>query len=607
MEIKNDNFIILCKYCKKKIFYKKLNSELPLNGMNGINIKCPYVSCKKYFYLTICPKCKKEQTIPKIIKEGDLIKCLENKDCGYEYLQIRCPIQKCNDLTYFAKPKNFSNNPNGIIYNHKNKILFQKITCYFCVRPIVYISEQNNINRYYDSMKIECPYSDCKHSFNRIICPICSEINIFEGGYYFMGHKIKCCGCQNFFGKILCPECFKINPLLKCFFKTGEMTCRYASCSKKSYIVNCIHCRRMNIFNKIINNKDKKYIPGQKIKCSYKDCDQYFNEVYCPYCNELNPFKNGDFIFGKSYKCVFSSCNKAFQYNICPNCKSYSISLEEQEGRKYKCNNCKVLLSNWGCPFCNKTIMDNNSSLKYGQMVKCPSCKEKYSFCNCYECKKLIFSKQCILGLQVTCNNCDKNSINIVCPNCNLKIIFLDRVGNMEDGEKIKCTKCKIEFIYNEKLTIDENKIYKDNLSFLEDIKGECINFGKEVVDENYLFFENLLTNKLLYEDSNEDNNNNNNDNNNNKNSNKINKEFQIKNNSLCIMCHCNLKESVFFPCGHRCTCYRCGVYMLKVFEKCPKCNKHAEAIIPKIYEQFNKADIADINDNSDEKNENKK
>ena len=511
MEIKNINFIILCQYCKKKIFYKKVNTQLPLNGMNGLNIKCPYSSCGKYFYLTVCPKCKKEQTISKIIQEGDLIKCL-NKDCGYVYLQIRCPIKNCDELIYFAKPKNFSNGPNGIIYNHKNKIIFQKITCYFCIRPIVYISEQKKINRYYDSMEIECPYSDCKKSFNRIICSICSEINIIEGGYYFMGHKIKCCRCQNFFGKILCPECLKINPLLKFFFQSGEMTCRYASCSKKSYIVNCIHCRKMNVFNNIINNKDKKFIPGQRIKCAYKNCGQFFNEVYCPFCNQLNPFPKGDFVFGKSYKCIFSNCNKAFQYNICPNCRSYSISLEEQEGHKFKCNNCKILLSNWGCPFCNKTIMNNNSILKYGQMVKCPSCKEQYSFCNCYECKKLIFSKKCILGLQVTCKNCDKKSINIVCKNCNTKISFLDRVGNMEDGEKIKCIKCNKEFTYNKQLTIDENKIYEDNLSYLEDIKGECINFGESKIDENYSFLESLLTNKSQYEDSN--NNNNNNDNN---------------------------------------------------------------------------------------------
>ena len=51
------------------------------------------------------------------------------------------------------------------------------------------------------------------------------------------------------------------------------------------------------------------------------------------------------------------------------------------------------------------------------------------------------------------------------------------------------------------------------------------------------------------------------------------------------MICHCDEKESVFYPCGHRCTCYKCAVYYFEVFKKCPKCDKDAEAIIPKIYE----------------------
>ena len=580
---------ILCVHCKKKIYYKKINNDLPLNGMNGINIKCPYLSCNQFFFLTICPKCKREQAIPKIIREGELIKCIEIKDCGYEYLQIRCPIKDCNDLTYFSKPKNFCNSPNGIIYNHKNKKMFQKITCHFCIGPIVYISDQKKLNRYYDSMKILCPYKDCNKKFNRIICPICSEINIIENGYYFMGHKIKCNGCNNFFGKILCPKCKKINPLLKCFFKSGEIVCRYASCSKKSFIVNCIHCQRMNVFN-----IEHPPIPGQQIVCAYKDCGKIFNDVYCPSCNELNPFPKGDFIFGKSYQCPYSFCNKIFQYFVCPNCDNYSKNLEQQEGKKYICNKCKISLSNWGCPFCKKTIMDKNSSLKYGQIVKCPSCNKKYSFCRCYECQKLIFTEdRSILGLFVNCKNCKKSSVNIVCPNCSIKISFFDRIDNMEDGEKIKCTNCQKEFIYKEQNeSIDENEIYHKNLKVLGNIKGEPIDFGESQVDENYLSVENLLIHNSLYED------NNNIENNNNNNIKTIKKCNIMKNNSLCIICHCNFKESVFYPCGHRCTCYKCAVYYYEVFNKCPRCFKNAEAIIPKIYELFNEKDSNENFDN---------
>ena len=496
-------YFIICIFCTKKIFYKKLNENdnSPLNRINGINIKCPFQSCGKYFFLTTCPEYKEHQKIEKEIKEGEIIKC-GNEKCGYEYIQIRCPIANCYDINYFSKPKNYSNTgANAITYNHKKILLFQKINCHFCVRPIVYKSDKKEINRYFDSMKVVCPYDDCKKSFNRIICAICSEVNIIEGGYYFMGNRIQCSKCKSFFGNILCPKCLRINPLIKNFFKSGYMICRYSECEKKSYIVNCIHCQRMNVFN------EKVPIPGQKIKCAYEDCGKEFNEVYCPSCNKLNPFFNGDFAFGKSYKCLYTFCSKFFQFFVCPNCFIYSRTSEKQEGKKYTCNKCKTLLCNWRCPFCKNTILDKNSTLQYGQMVKCPSCTKKYSFCRCFECQKLIFSEenQYILGTSVICQECSKYSVNTVCPGCGTKISFLDRIDDMINGEKIHCSKCEKEFQYFTKgiEMTDEKEIYSQNLIALSEIiKGERVQFGKNTVDENYKYFENSLINGLYDEDS---------------------------------------------------------------------------------------------------------
>ena len=564
--------LVLCEYCNKKIFYYTI--ELPLNGLNGLNIKCPYSSCGNRFFLTICPKCKQKQKIKRIIKEGELIKCIGNKNCGYEYLQVRCPRKECNDITYFSRPKNFCNSPNGIIYNHKKKIIFQKISCNFCIRPIVYYSDEKEINRYYDSMIIICPYEDCGKIFNRIICPICSEINIIEGGHYFMGHKIKCNNCKNYYGKILCPQCLKVNYLTKNFFKTGAMFCSYTSCAKRTDIINCIYCRRINVFN----NENEKPIPGQQIICAYKDCNKIFNEVYCPSCEELNPFCEGDFIFGKVYECFYSFCKKKFQFFTCPNCKIYSRTTDLEEGKKYTCSNCKNSLSNWGCPFCKKTTLAKNLNLKYGGMVKCPSCEEKYSFCRCYECKKLLFKRdRSILGLSVRCLSCNKFSVNVICPECDTRISFLDRNEDIEDGEKINCENCNKEFIYHYNPE-NENNLYSENLSVLESIKGEAINFGKNQKDEKYLSIENLMIKTNLYNNDLDNENNNNN-----QNKNKI-----CKKNNLCVLCHCDIKESVFYPCGHRCACYKCAVLFFKINKQCPKCNIVPEAIVPKIYEQFN-------------------
>ena len=574
----NKFIFILCQHCNKKIFFKKNSNGLPLNGMNGINIKCPYSSCGKVFFLTICPKCKKCQKIPKLIQEGELIKCIYSKDCGYEYLQVRCPINNCTDISYFPRPKNYCNSPNGIIYKHKSMLIYQKISCYYCFRPIVYKTEENKINKYYDSMKVVCPYESCGKIFNRIICPTCSQINIIDNGYYFMGKKIRCIGCKNYFGKILCPKCLKVNPLQKNFFKTGEIMCRYSSHAEISNIINCIHCRRINVFNKV------SPIPGQQIVCSYKDCGKIFNEVYCPGCDELNPFPNGDFNFGTTYKCIYSFCKKIFQYFVCPNCFTFARTLENMEGKQFICNNCKVLFGNWGCPFCHETILDKNSSLKYGQMVSCPHCQKEYSFCRCYECKKLIFSEenQNILGLSVKCKSCEKHLVNVVCPKCSTKITFLDRLNNMEEGEKVKCNNCKEEFEYTnpKQDMIDDNDIYYQNLSVLENNKGDPINFGEGIIDENYLAIENLLIKSDLYKENFDINNNNNNINNINENDIVVKKK-----NKLCMICHCDYKESIFYPCGHRYACDKCATIFFEVYKKCPKCNEDAQTIIPKIYE----------------------
>ena len=571
--------IIICVHCQKNIFFKK---EKNIN-LNGVNIKCPYNSCGKYFYLTKCPKCKSKKfnKIPKLIKEGEIIKCNSDNDCGFEYLQLKCPVKGCEDIKYYIKPKNFKNNPNGMLYTHKSEIILQKITCHFCNRPIVFRSNKEKINRYYEAQKIICPYEDCKKVFNRIICDICSQVNIIEGGYYFMGHKIRCIACRNYFGKILCPLCLKINPLQNSFFKTGVMICRYSSCSKKFNIVNCLHCQRINIFN-----ADKPPIPGQQIKCAYSDCDKTFNEVYCPSCNELNPFPDGDFIFGKVYECIFKNCKKKFQFCVCPKCLIYSRVIDSHEGKKYSCNKCKKLLSNWGCPFCHKTIMDKDSNLKYGQMVKCPNphCNKKYSFCRCYKCKKLIFSEEDkkVLGISIECKECKSKSVNIICPNqkCKVKISLLDREEDMNIGEKIKCPDCKNEFEYKED---ENNDIYSENLSNFGDIKGEAMNFGQSEIDFNYIKIENNIIESDLYKDHPEEKVENND-------IEIINNSQENKNkkNSFCILCHNHTKKSIFYPCGHRCVCYNCGLYYLKMFHKCPRCLEDAETIIPKIYETFN-------------------
>lgn len=578
-----DNYeFITCPYCEIRIYYKKDAKK----RINGINIKC--TDCFKYFFVSNCPKCKKFHKIKKFVDVCELIECPE-PNCRNQYLQSPCVIAGCNDCINFTKPRNL-NLPNGIIYNHKSKLVFQKISCYYCLRPIDFITkDENKINRYYEGQRVKCPYQDCGKEFNRLICSKCCSVVIVELGMYSMGSKIKCQNCNNYFAKILCCECSRLNPIEKHEFKYGQFECMYSSCSKKSNLAICLHCLKINTFN---IKQDQHLIPGQSLLCGYPECKNKFSITYCPSCNNLNPFPKGDFIFGKLYKCKYKAiCSKSYMVLICPKCRNYSRKIEEVEGKSYSCEKCKTLFRNYGCPYCNASILETDSKNGKGEIIKCPKCEGKFSFCRCFECKKLIYLKdnKSILGKAVTCN-CGNNSVNIICPQCNVRISITERDNDIENGEKLSCPNCSLEFVYNDNNTDnnEENIIFK-NLSVMESLEGKTINFGKPEVDENYLETLNYFIDPKLIKDSNNSTNissSNNETNDTTIKSSIIEEENRMKiiKSNLCIVCQCREKESVFFPCGHRHTCYKCAVYYFETFKKCPRCGKKAEAIIPKIY-----------------------
>ena len=239
-----------CPYCDKKIYMKMHPKELEYNGLNGFNINCPYKSCENVFYFTKCLKCQRIQKQKTYIKEGNIIKCTYD-DCKYEYIQVNCPVKYCSDIMGVKKPKLCTNFPFGIMTLHKKKIevMFQKINCYYCWRPIDFTSNRNHRNKYNECQVIKCPYEDCKKKFNRIICPYCSNENYVNNGWYKMGSQIKCNSCKNEFGKILCSSCGKINVCKGSYFQSGKLKCGFSNCLKENYMINCIYCRKLNIFN----------------------------------------------------------------------------------------------------------------------------------------------------------------------------------------------------------------------------------------------------------------------------------------------------------------------------------------------------------------------
>ena len=568
-----DFTFISCVYCNRKIFMKIHPKATEYNGLNGYNINCPYLSCYKTFYFTKCPKCRIIQKQRKAINEGDIIICT-NTQCNYQYIQVNCPIIYSTDVMSFEKPKMYTNFPNGKMLLHKNTHMFQKINCFYCYRPIVFTSTKNCKNKYCEGQKVECPYNDCKKSFNRLVCPTCFEEIYINDGWYEMGSKIKCHRCKDYFGKILCPTCGKMNICKQNYFKLGYMKCGFNNCLKDNNMINCLFCRKLNIFS------TKTQISGQVIKCGY--CENTFNEIFCPFCKQTNPFPLADFSFGKVYKCQYLTCMKEFQFLICPNCHIHSFIKGKQEGQKLKCEKCQTSFMNWGCPFCKSNIMDKDTNLNLGQMIKCPSekCQKIYSFIRCSGCQKLIFSKknENICGKAVKCpyQDCRVFTLVTYCLLCNVKTVYSGKKKSLNEGENMVCENCKETYIFQK-----NNSLYKGNLQVLEQIEGKKINFGVGQTDENYLAIQELFFDlkKIKYpsifiSDQSD------------KNTGEK-QSSKSKNNNLgeCIVCHNNLKESIFVPCGHRCVCYNCAVIIFNVAKKCPRCNKEASCIIRKIYE----------------------
>ena len=567
---------LFCEFCNKRIYMKiHPNSETnDYNKLNGYNIFCPYNSCQKVFYLTICYKCKSFQKIRNFMKEGSIITC---KDCNFQYTQFHIPIKFCTDVIY--KDKNINlNSQNGIIlpYNN-NEIIFQKINCYYCLRPIVFTSTRNKKNIYIECQQVQCPYQNCLKTFNRIICPICSYEIYINDGFYEMGSLIKCKyeKCGNHFGKIFCPHCQKINKLQK-KFKLGYIKCGFGKCLKASNLVNCVFCKKLNIFDLKIN------VIGKTIKCGY--CCNKFNEILCPFCREINPFPLADFCFGKIYKCIYLTCMQKFQFLICPKCLEYSFCQEPKEGQKMKCNRCQLRFMNFGCPYCKSNIIIYNSTFKIGQMIKCPNeqCGKIYCFICCSGCQRLIFSQENenLNGKVVICpyQRCNKITVSRICPFCRVNIVYSNINKGIKDGEYINCEKCHQNYkfqIYNE--------VCVSEMTYLKEIEGKTIKYGVGEVDENYLGIQDLF---WVFSKNNK----------NNLALSKLNTYnekpiFNILNDNInmpykeCMICHNNIKESVFFPCGHRCTCYNCAVITFIVKKKCPKCNQSIKCIIKKVYE----------------------
>ena len=156
------------------------------------------------------------------------------------------------------------------------------------------------------------------------------------------------------------------------------------------------------------------------------------------------------------------------------------------------------------------------------------------------------------------------------------KAIYSNKINNYKEGDLINCPNpdCNKQYRF-----CKNQEIYKDNLQILEKIEGNVINYGISHVDENFLYKQSLFIDKRTLKLSRLF-------------PSQFSSEMELEQSSdcnksfeECMICHNNRKESIFYPCGHRCVCYICAVMYFSVFKKCPKCQSAAKCIIKKIYD----------------------
>lgn len=574
---------IICVCCQQKIFYlfyskNKYHNEgqSPFDFFNGNTIKCPYFHCKQFFFLTRCPKCKKQEKIPNITEMSG-VSC---SGCGHNYVYLKCPIKDCKEPCLFDRPQISNNYPEGLMkahYDGVNQVVYQKIICVKCKRAIVFYSD----NPYYEGQTVTCPYKDCKEEFNRVICPMCYHENLF-GGKYSMGSEIKCQNsvCGKTFYKILCYYCRKINPIVSLTYIEGYvLNCGYKHCRKESQMINCLRCNRPNFFLNL------SYFSGQTIECGYKDCKTKFNTVLCNLCKNFSYFPKGDFGFGKIYTCSYFHCRKQFTLYHCPNCRISSIIDNYTEGTKIKCTKCEKIILNWNCPFCKVNIIDNESTSRKGQRMKCPNhaCGKVYSFIACSKCKRLVFSKEneTLDGNPLVCQNpqCGLKFVYVRCAYCQIKHTIIDGTEPIDLEKPIDCEGCKKKFYPKDSVV---KPIY-DKLSVLPGITGSPIKEGIPYIDENDLEIQDLFiyTKQYLFPSLIA----------NNYNMSEVQPTY-VENLSYlnaelkkCSICQNHLGESVFCPCGHRCACYPCAMKYFEGHHSCPKCNQIATSICRRVHD----------------------
>ena len=539
--LKVDSEIINCNNCKKKYIYKyclECSQIIFFNKIyyDGYNIKCPYVSCK-----AICctVKCENKECDKKIFYktkyfQGDKIAC---SNCKANFKKIKCPCLECNrnivtDINFLEGRPLQCQHTEGVF-------VFQKVGCWFCGRHCVW---NNSKGKYYiEGQMIVCPYKECERITYKVICPKCLNSSVYTKVNVDMGKKLTCCikGCEN-------------SPIAG-----TNLTCNY--CKESFYFVICFYCKQINFWK-----KPNVYLTCQTVVCVNENCRKKSALVPCPFCKRINHFSRGVFILGQKYSCSYRECRNEFIILYCGKCNMTHIKKFNTDITSlYTCDNCNNLMPTIQCQKCHKFCCStNNSKIETHSILKCPyeKCGQKFYYYICPFCHH-DFNTLTYTTTNLKCpfQNCNKSFTYFRCKKCN-KDNFIENMDNdMMDCDEINCLFCnEINDIINQP---DKNRIVNTKKVYIT--QGEKIDFDNPEEDPYDRLIINSLIPSKIYEIP-------------------FTASMNSSDNSekKCVICLGKETKFILAPCGHKCICERCGVDEKQIIQKIGRCPICKESII---------------------------
>ena len=511
-----------------------------------------------------CTKCNKKIFSNSKYKyfQGDEVEC---KECKFSFKKVKCPKLDC--------PKNIELPPDfcdggQIKCDHNGgspPLYFQKLGCWYCGRHCVWNNSEGKI--YIEGQEIQCPYKECGNITNKITCPKCKKTSNIIKANLEMGKKINClmknCNCT--YNIYFCPFCKKSGYGDGSPLAGNNITCK--NCDKSFYFVNCFYCKQINFWK-----EPNKYIPCQTIVCNNDYCNKKSALIQCPFCGKVNHFTKGVFALGKEYQCSYGGCKKDFIILYCGNCNMTQIkSPTLSPDILFTCDLCKKYMPTVQCPSCFKFCSPNNDiKLKNSSIIKCPysSCGKIFYYYICPFCKH-DFNSNIYSTLNIKCpfKNCNKSFSYFICKNCQKENYKRSDEDKMEfDSEEMTCENCGAK---NTISNSPENNICIE-MKKANIVQGEKYIFDKTEEDPyDRLIIDNLIKTKI-YDII----------------INKKNEDEENKENKVCVICMVNPIEWILAPCGHKCLCSgpNCGqIYKNDKTKSCPICKEKIIGILEKV------------------------